>query len=89
MTVCAGLFTVLALGVRGHSFGWATVLSIAMGALLLAMLVFAAFFAGIWFLAQVFPTLRAGETSGPAASSPFAPSRPEAPASPPTGNDRP
>jgi hypothetical protein len=53
MTVCAGLFSILALGVRGVI--WAAAVSIALGSLVILMLLYALLFALIWGVAMAVP----------------------------------
>jgi len=63
MTVCAGLFSILALGVRGVV--WAAAVSIALGSLVILMLLYALLFALIWGVAMAVPRLgtpRAGRS---------------------------
>ena len=57
MTACAGIFTIVAFGVRGHA--WAAGLSIALGAFVLAMLSYALLFGLIWTVGALWPRMRA------------------------------
>jgi len=52
-TACAGVFSILALGVRGVV--WAAAVSIALGSLVILMLLYALLFALIWGVAMAVP----------------------------------
>ncbi len=67
MTVCAGLFSILALGVRGVV--WAAAVSFALGSLAILMLLYALLFALTWGVAMAVPRLGASR----AGRSPFRP----------------
>lgn len=70
MTVCAGIFSILALGVRGVV--WAAAVSIALGSLIVLMLLYALLFAVLWAVAAAVPRLAAPR----AGRSPFRPKPP-------------
>lgn len=53
MTVCAGIFTIFGLAVRGHA--WAVGISVAVGALVAFSLVQAALFAVLWLASLAMP----------------------------------
>lgn len=56
MTACAGVFSIVALGVQGHM--WAVGISVALGALALVMLVYALMFGLVWTLSGLATRLR-------------------------------
>jgi len=70
MTVCAGLFSILALGVRGVV--WAAAVSIGLASLVVLMLLHALLFALVWGAATAVPRLGAPRTG----RSPFRPQPP-------------
>ena len=76
---CAGVFTVVGLGVRGHT--WAVGVSVAIAALAILMLVYAFLFGLVWAYASL--TDRRGRKGRQPAGSPFAPSPPQAGNRPP------
>jgi len=53
--VCAGIFSILALGVRGSR--WAAGVSVALGSLVILMAVYVLWFALVWAVAAVVPRL--------------------------------
>ena len=63
--VCAGLFSIVGLAVRGQS--WAIGVSVALGALVLTMLVYAAVFGLVW-LASVLLAAMGRRNAGPGRS---------------------
>ncbi len=70
MTVCAGLFSIVALGVRGVV--WAAAVSIGLASLVVLMLLYALLFAVTWGIAAAVPRLAAPR----AGRSPFRPQSP-------------
>lgn len=75
--LCAGVFSVAALGVRGHR--WAIGATVAIASLVILMLVYAVLFGVIWLFANL--TGRGRDKDDETAGTPFAPP-------PPTSGDR-
>lgn len=67
---CAGVFSIVALGVRGHR--WALGVSLALASLVVLMVVYAALFCLVWAFASLMG--RSGGKDEQAASLPFTPS---------------
>lgn len=70
--LCAGVFSIVAFGVRGHR--WAMGVTVAIVALVILMLVHAALFGIVWLFTSL--AGRGRDKSGQPAGSPFAPTAP-------------